>query len=609
MLAPCYKRTFFRSIRSRESTEAEKWFIRAQEAVQFLRQEICTTATIIALQEFWLQEEYYSIFRQVFETEGFEVKYLRRTGAKTDAVALLIRKNVFDILGSENISLCGQNDRVALLLWLQHKLTGRHFVVVNTHLSFPHSVFDKMSQVRQMQTVTEAIDRFALRYRILRSTRIILGDFNVENQSPVCEHLRTSGYTSCFDVSPPTSDTYVQTNTSSSASSASASTSSTAVSIEKVHISLPESYFDDTAPLTVSSSLSSFGNSSDFTLDQEHSNSSSVSHSGTESNSSSSIHLSDNTEAEGRINETAHAIPFDSHAAFVQSRLELLRQTRLLRSRPSFVSHFNHRQEEVGVDHIFIQPEAILDPTALRRLHASVASGVLGTNTNSSSGNDNNTNMNMNMNIQNADVVTRTVISANTSYTTGSTGSSSSYRNEKSTGVKSSSVSQGESHYVLTHSYVPTHATNQHSSSSSYHSARETADACPLPDNRTNFTRPGLEDERDDEQQQQQQLEQSEASASSGDNNSNNSNDTSIRSSPSNNESGSRNNHNSSIFKERTSLKENLGSQNPKPSSIFIAQCQVLPASLTSKVWHPEFQISDHRPISATFVIAEKTST
>jgi hypothetical protein len=56
-------------------------------------------------------------------------------------------------------------------------------------------------------------------------------------------------------------------------------------------------------------------------------------------------------------------------------------------------------------------------------------------------------------------------------------------------------------------------------------------------------------------------------------------------------------------------LKENLGSQNPKPSSIFIAQCQVLPASLTSKVWHPEFQISDHRPISATFVIAEKTST
>lgn len=566
MLAPCYKRTFFRSVRSRESSETNKWFIRAQQTVQFLQQEICSTATIVALQEFWLQEEYYSIFRHIFEKEGFEVRYLRRTGSKTDSVALLIRKNIFEILGSENINLCGQNDRVALLLWLQHKSTGRYFIVVNTHLSFPHSVFDKMAQVRQMQTVTEAIDRFALRYHISTSTRIILGDFNVENQSPVCDHLRVSGYSSCFDVSPPV---------------VAESSKSSSVHIEKENIGLPESYFDDTTPHTAFPS-SSYGNSSDFTHDQEHNSeyqiygahgSISTNKEATSPQSSSSSSAS--SETESKINETTHAIPFDSHAAFVQSRLEMLRQTRLQRMRPSFVSHFNHRQEEVGVDHIFILPEAVLDPKAFKGKYSSVSSVGLLSKSESDTSNSEAVN----------GVIKRTVISAN-AYYTGNTSSSKGTKDEKN------SISQSMNYVSMSH------GTNHYSN----HHGREVSDACLLPDNRDNFTRPGLEDVRDDELFEQSVV--SEDNNIVGLNDSNGSSDKSSNSSD-NGASISKMNVGVSDSETVDLSNEKIKFENIKPSSIFVAQCHVLPTSLTSKVWHPEFQISDHRPISATFVIAE----
>ena len=49
----------------------------------------------------------------------------------------------------------------------------------------------------------EALDDFVAASKIYPSTRIILGDFNVVSSSPVCEHLRKSGFTSCLEICPP----------------------------------------------------------------------------------------------------------------------------------------------------------------------------------------------------------------------------------------------------------------------------------------------------------------------------------------------------------------------------------------------------------------------
>ena len=80
MLAPCYKRLTINSTKSREAIDTDKWHIRAHMTLQFMLHEICPNATILALQEFWLYEEYYNIFQQAFDKHGFELRYLRRTG-------------------------------------------------------------------------------------------------------------------------------------------------------------------------------------------------------------------------------------------------------------------------------------------------------------------------------------------------------------------------------------------------------------------------------------------------------------------------------------------------------------------------------------------------
>lgn len=74
-----------------------------------------------------------------------------------------------------------------------------------------------------------------------------MGDFNVESNSPVCEHLRESGYFSCFEVSPPgnmnhrgnsSSGTSLLTNNSSSSITESHAVSTSVVQSEEDIVSM-----------------------------------------------------------------------------------------------------------------------------------------------------------------------------------------------------------------------------------------------------------------------------------------------------------------------------------------------------------------------------------
>lgn len=207
LLAPVYKRLQSLDLhtgnRKRESQNQELWRGRAQRTVQFLRDEILPDTDILGMQEFWVDPHYQSIFENDFRSRGFELRHLQRSGGKLDAVALAIKKSVFRIVDSDNVYLCTLSDRVALVLWLQHLETGRNVLVANTHLSFPHTALDKLNQIRQMKTLTSTMEEFANRHGITHAARIIIGDFNVEYTSAVCEHLRSDGYVSCFEVSMP----------------------------------------------------------------------------------------------------------------------------------------------------------------------------------------------------------------------------------------------------------------------------------------------------------------------------------------------------------------------------------------------------------------------
>jgi hypothetical protein len=206
MLAPCYKRIPNEMINGRKGRESDKsliWNKRATDTVNFFEKELLPTSSIVALQEFWLNEQYSAMFENSFRRNGFEMRTLKRSGSKMDAVVIAIKSEEFEIKGSQDIYLCSVGDRVALLLWLCHRKTGKNFLVANTHLSFPHNVFDRMNQMRQMRKLTDVIDKFSIDKKIGPATRIVTGDFNSEVESSVCDHLRLSGYKSSFEICPP----------------------------------------------------------------------------------------------------------------------------------------------------------------------------------------------------------------------------------------------------------------------------------------------------------------------------------------------------------------------------------------------------------------------
>jgi endonuclease/exonuclease/phosphatase family metal-dependent hydrolase len=207
MLAPVYKRLSSLDIntgfRKRESSNMDLWRARALKTLQFMEDEVFGHAEIIGLQELWLDQPYLTIFERDFKANGYDLHLLQRTGSKLDAVALAVKHNVFETIASQNVHLCTMSDRVALLLWLRHRDSGKNLLVANTHLSFPHNALDRMNQMQQMQTLTNVMETFAQSNSISQAARMIMGDFNVEAQSPVCDHLRSSGYASAFEICPP----------------------------------------------------------------------------------------------------------------------------------------------------------------------------------------------------------------------------------------------------------------------------------------------------------------------------------------------------------------------------------------------------------------------
>lgn len=221
LLAPPYKRLSRRNSlgrRLREKDDPELWNERARKAMAFFEQEIFGCASIIALQEFWLEKEYFDLFEPLFNEHGYDLKHLKRMGAsKTDSVVLCVKRDEFEIMESKDVQLIPHGDRVALLLHLKQRSSGKRIILANTHLSFPHTGLDSMMQLKQVKALTHAMTDFndsisaEERSSVGKGDRddgpvhrFIIGDFNQPLDSPVCDHLRSEGYISTFEISPPT---------------------------------------------------------------------------------------------------------------------------------------------------------------------------------------------------------------------------------------------------------------------------------------------------------------------------------------------------------------------------------------------------------------------
>lgn len=171
-----------------------------------------SSSDIICLQEFWLDPDYETIFRSALEAD-YDFHTVKRTGGKSDGVAVLLRRGKWDVQSSVGLSLSQIGDRVALIMHLRSRREaggggngqesgvgqGEDMILVNTHLAFPHNALDRANQMAQIEVVTEGVEAVVRGAGLPTMTpRVVVGDLNVEGTDQVCRHLGSNGFRSAF---------------------------------------------------------------------------------------------------------------------------------------------------------------------------------------------------------------------------------------------------------------------------------------------------------------------------------------------------------------------------------------------------------------------------
>ncbi|CAH0474916.1 unnamed protein product [Peronospora belbahrii] len=198
LLAPCY----FRHGGRVESTDKKSFLSRAQAAIDAIKREQCD---IICLQEFWFNHEYQCAFRQAFETTHYVHTAKRPGNNKEDGLAMFVNRRKYELHYVENVDLVDDaGDRVALLMHMATKwnrdsarLPQRSFIVVNSHLTFPHSHMYASLRLNQIDRVLAAVRKYVARQELYDVPVLLCGDFN-DYDDPVYRLVTRNGFASIF---------------------------------------------------------------------------------------------------------------------------------------------------------------------------------------------------------------------------------------------------------------------------------------------------------------------------------------------------------------------------------------------------------------------------
>uniref|UniRef100_K3WN22 Endonuclease/exonuclease/phosphatase domain-containing protein n=1 Tax=Globisporangium ultimum (strain ATCC 200006 / CBS 805.95 / DAOM BR144) TaxID=431595 RepID=K3WN22_GLOUD len=198
VLAPCY----FRHGGRVESDDRTAFLSRAQALIHAIQRERCD---LVCLQEYWFNREYQATFRRAFYPSHY-IHTLKRPGDKEDGLAIFVEKNKFEIHHVQHIDFEADQagDRVALLMhvatkWNRHDvpLAQRSFLVINSHLTFPHCQMYKDMRLDQIKVVLESVRDYVTRESLENVPVLMCGDFNDFND-PVHSLVMQNGYASVF---------------------------------------------------------------------------------------------------------------------------------------------------------------------------------------------------------------------------------------------------------------------------------------------------------------------------------------------------------------------------------------------------------------------------
>lgn len=167
VLAPVYKR--LAEGQGRESQDEQLWPTRASALCDLLQGEDLKGADVLCLQEVWARDDYMAILRDRLGPD-YDLVFHQRTGMKADGLLVLLKKGRFRLKKAVGKTLCSTGSRVCLLLHMEvvekegegeEKGEGEEgpweLIVATTHLSFPNSALDRLSQRRQVRRDTQHI--------------------------------------------------------------------------------------------------------------------------------------------------------------------------------------------------------------------------------------------------------------------------------------------------------------------------------------------------------------------------------------------------------------------------------------------------------------------
>ncbi|KAL7678647.1 putative endonuclease/exonuclease/phosphatase [Plasmopara halstedii] len=197
LLAPCY----FRHGGRLESDYSTSFLARAQAAISAIKREKCD---VICLQEFWFDHDYQCAFRQAFQ-RTHQIHTVKRPGDKQDGLAIFVDKSKLEVHNVESVDLVEEaGDRVALLLHVATKwnrkivpLSQRSLLIVNSHLTFPHSDMYTSLRLNEINRVLLAMRKYVARKELFNMPVLLCGDFNDYND-PVYRLVTNHKFYSIF---------------------------------------------------------------------------------------------------------------------------------------------------------------------------------------------------------------------------------------------------------------------------------------------------------------------------------------------------------------------------------------------------------------------------
>lgn len=204
ILAPIYKRM---GGGTRESQFRERWLTRNRNILERLLQ---LKSSIICLQEFWVgSEELVGMYEKGLGDAGYLTHKLGRTNNRGDGLLTAVHQSQFRVLNCRELMFNDIGDRVAQILHVelysyrpQSSPTNiiKEFLIVNTHLIFPHDFRYSFLRLQQVYKILYDIKSYIHRNALPPIPVILCGDWNGSKKGHVCKFLQSQGFISSYDI-------------------------------------------------------------------------------------------------------------------------------------------------------------------------------------------------------------------------------------------------------------------------------------------------------------------------------------------------------------------------------------------------------------------------